>query len=216
MDVGAGRTHAQVCALFERLAEPDRVEAVSMDMSLVFREAVRLCLPQAQIVADHFHVVQHVGKALSRVVRRVASSPAGRSALKGRGHLFLRPQDALTPEQEDTRADLAVLFPEAQAAWQHKEALRHWYATATTATATLGLDTWMVNVEREGPSECREMLAAFRTWREEILAFFLFLPTRISNGFVEGKNNRTKALMRQAYGYRNRRHLRLHILLGAA
>ena len=46
------------------------------------------------------------------------------------------------------------------------------------------------------------------------LAFFQFLPTRISNGFVEGKNNRTKALMRQGYGYRNRQHLRLRILLG--
>jgi transposase len=43
-----------------------------------------------------------------------------------------------------------------------------------------------------------------------------FLPTRLSNGFVEGKNNRTKALMRQGYGYRNRRHLRLRILLEVA
>ncbi|HEX6480223.1 MAG TPA: transposase [Ktedonobacteraceae bacterium] len=49
--------------------------------------------------------------------------------------------------------------------------------------------------------------------KEEILAFFDFLPTRLSNGFVEGKNNRTKALMRQGDGYRNRRHLRLRILL---
>jgi len=55
-----------------------------------------------------------------------------------------------------------------------------------------------------------------RTWREEILNFFVFLPTRISNGFVEGKNNRTKALMRQAYGYRNHQHLRLRILLEVA
>jgi Transposase len=38
----------------------------------------------------------------------------------------------------------------------------------------------------------------------------------ISNGFVEGKNNRLKALRRQGYGYRNRRHLRLRILLGVA
>jgi DDE domain/Transposase len=39
-------------------------------------------------------------------------------------------------------------------------------------------------------------------------------PTRISNGFVEGKNNRTKALMHQAYGYRNFLNLRLRILVG--
>jgi len=31
-----------------------------------------------------------------------------------------------------------------------------------------------------------------------------------------GKNNRTKALMRQGYGYPNRRHLRLRILLEVA
>jgi len=57
-------------------------------------------------------------------------------------------------------------------------------------------------------------LPAFVNWRQEILAFFQFLPTRLSNGFVEGKNNRTKALMRQGYGYRNRQHLRVRILLG--
>ncbi len=49
-----------------------------------------------------------------------------------------------------------------------------------------------------------------------MLAFFDFLPTRLSNGIVSGKNNRSKALMRQGYGYRNRRHLRLRILLGVA
>jgi hypothetical protein len=48
------------------------------------------------------------------------------------------------------------------------------------------------------------------------LAFVDYLPTRLSNGFVEGKNNRTKALMRQGYGYRNRRNLRLRILLAVA
>jgi len=42
-----------------------------------------------------------------------------------------------------------------------------------------------------------------------MLAFFDFLRTRLRNGFVEGKNNRTKTLMHQGYGYRNRRHLRL-------
>jgi len=40
--------------------------------------------------------------------------------------------------------------------------------------------------------------------------------TRLSHGFVEGKNNRTTALMPQGYGYANRRHLRLRIPLEAA
>ncbi len=69
---------------------------------------------------------------------------------------------------------------------------------------------------RPDPDELRRALSAFTAWRDEILAFFAFLPLRLSNGFVEGKNNRTKALMRQAYGYRNRRSLRARILGGAA
>ena len=55
----------------------------------------------------------------------------------------------------------------------------------------------------------------FKNWRQEILAFFQFLPILVSNGFVEGKNNRTKTMMRQAYGYRSHYNLRMRILLGA-
>lgn len=111
---------------------------------------------------------------------------------------------------------MAATFPTLGTAWQLKEALRTWYATATQATAAKGLDAWIARVKREGPAELRKALSAFRNWRDEILAFFDFLPTRLSNGFVEGKNNRTKALMRQGYGYRNRDHLRLHLLLEVA
>jgi transposase len=94
--------------------------------------------------------------------------------------------------------------------------LRTWYATTSAATAAAELDDWIAAVKADGPKEMRKALSAFRNWRREILAFFDFLPTRLSNGFVEGKNNRTKALMRQGYGYRNRQHLRLRILLEVA
>jgi transposase len=216
LDVVVGRTQAQVCPLLERLDEPGRVEAVSMDMSGSFREAVQLCLPRARIVADHFHVVQHVGKALAQVLGRCVRSQEGRAALKGQRYLFLRAVEDLEPEEDATRAELAERFPELDAAWRHKEALRRWYASANDRDAAAGLDAWIAGVEREGPAELVQALSAFRSWRAEILNFFAFLPTRISNGFVEGKNNRTKALMRQAYGYRNHQHLRLRILLEVA
>ncbi len=47
-------------------------------------------------------------------------------------------------------------------------------------------------------------------WRVPILNYF---DVRLTNGFIGGKNNRTKAIMRQAYGYANPTNLRLHILL---
>ena len=216
LDVVVGRTQVQVCPLLDRLDAPERVEAVSMDMSGSFREAVRLCLPRARIVADHFHVVQHVGKALAQVLSRCAHSQEGRVALKGQRHLFLRAAEDLEPEEAERRMQLAERFPDLAAAWQHKEALRRWYASESRSEASAGLDTWIARVERAGPSEFVQALSAFHAWREEILNFFAFLPTRLSNGFVEGKNNRTKALMRQAYGFRNLQHLRLRVLLEVA
>ncbi|GAC1566237.1 MAG: ISL3-like element ISPpu12 family transposase [Ktedonobacteraceae bacterium] len=216
LEVSAGRKKEEVTGVLERLTDCEAVEAVSMDMSSPFREAVQLCLPQARIVADHFHVIQHVGKAVNKVIGRAARSAEGKKALDGQRHLFLRNQEDLSAEEEQTRAALAQAFPEIAVAWQLKEALRTWYATTSAATAAAELDAWIAHVKGEGPTELRKALSAFRNWRHEILAFFDFLPTRLSNGFVEGKNNRTKALMRQGYGYRNRRHLRLRILLAVA
>ena len=172
--------------------------------------------PSARIVADHFQVIQHVGKAGNLVLGRWAKKEEGKQALDGQRHLFLRSQEDLSADEEQTRVTLARTFPEIARAWQLKEALRTWYATASATTAAAGWDAWITAVKRHGPKELREALSAFRTWRQEILAFFDFLPTRLSNGFVEGKNNRTKALMRQGYGYRNRRNLRLRILLAVA
>jgi transposase len=216
IEIAAGRAQEPVTRLLERLDDPDRVEAVSMDMSGSFRAAVELCLPRAVLVADHFHVVQHVGKALARVFGRCAATAEGCGTLKDKRHLFVRAREALSDEDAVERAALAARFPELAAAWRAKEGLRTWYATATAQDAATGLDAWVATVEQEGPTELRQALSAFRTWRAPILAFFTFLPLRLSNGYVEGKNNRTKALMRQAYGYRNRQHLRWRILTQAA
>lgn len=216
LEVSPGRKKDEVSCVLERLTNCDGVEAVSMDMSTPFREAVQLCLPRARIVADHFHVIQHVNKALGKVLGRWAKQEEGKKALAGQRHLFLRNQEDLSAEEEQTRTSLAAAFPEIAVAWQLKEALRTWYATATAETAAAGLTAWIAAVKGHGPTELRKALSAFGNWRQEILAFFDFLPTRLSNGFVEGKNNRTKTLMRQGYGYRNRSHLRLRILLEIA
>ncbi len=198
----------------ERLSDPEAVKAVSMDMSASFRPAVELCLPKAQIVVDHFHVIHHVMKAFKKIVSSWAHKKEGKPLLQGKQHLFFTAKEDLTQEQAQERSQIGEALPCLETAWHLKEALRTWYATATAATAATGLDAWIEQVQKSDFDHLRKALSAFRNWRQEILAFFQFFPMRISNGFVEGKNNRTKALMRQGYGYRNRQHLRLRILLG--
>lgn len=209
--IGSGRTLEEVQKLLERLNDPDAVKAVSMDMSASYRPAVQLCLPKAQIVVDHFHVIQHVMKGFRKVVQSWAKNPEGKTVLEGKQFLFLKAQEDLNQEEQEERQEIAEKLPQLERAWQLKEALRSWYATATTETAEAELNAWIAQVQQEGPEPLRKTLSAFKHWKQEILAFFRF---RISNGFVEGKNNRTKTIMRQGYGSANREHLRLRILLG--
>jgi transposase len=152
-------------------------------------------------------------KGFKKVLQRWAHKKEGKPLLEGNQSLFLRAQEDLTEDQAQERRRIGEHLPLLEMAWLLKEELRAWYATATVTTAAKELDAWIEKVQRQGPDPLRKTLSAFNNWRQEILAFFQFLPTRISNGFVEGKNNRTKALMRQGYGYRNRQHLRLRILL---
>ena len=214
LEVSLGRKLEDVIPLLKRLRHPENVTAVSMDMSASFRPAVQSCLPHAQIVVDHFHVIQHVMKAFCKVVSSWAHKKESQILLYRKQHLFLRAHETLTEEQQQERDRIASRFPALALAWMLKEALRTWYATSTVETAERGLDVWIKLVRDHGPDPMRQALSAFTKWKPEILAFFQFLPTRISNGFVEGKNNRTKTLMRQAYGYRNFQNLRLRILVG--
>lgn len=208
--IGSGRKLEEVQKLLERLKDPDAVKAVSMDMSASYRPAVQLCLPKAQIVVDHFHVIQHVMKGFRKTLHSWARKTEGKALLERKQFLFLKAQEDLTKEEQKERKEIAEKLPQLEYAWQLKEALRSWYAKATEETAEATLDRWIAQVQQDGPDPLRKTLSAFKNWKQEILAFFRF---RISNGFVEGKNNRTKTLMRQGYGFANREHLRLRILL---
>ena len=127
--------------------------------------------------------------------------------------LFLLPCEKLTPEQRQERARIASHLPVLETAWKLKEEGRTWYAEATVQTAEAQLDAWIKRVRETASEDMRKALSAFLNWKADILAFFRFLPTRIFNGYVEGKNHRTKTIMRQGYGSRNLQHLRLRILM---
>ena len=56
----------------------------------------------------------------------------------------------------------------------------------------------------------KALIHTLANWQEEILNYFDY---PISNGFVEGKNNRIKAVKKIAYVYRNMDNFRPRILV---
>jgi transposase len=214
LEVRAGRKLEDVTAVLERRSDPDAVKAVSMEMSASVRPAVPRWLPKAQIVVDHVPVIQHVMKGFQKGLSRWAHKKEGKALVERKQHLFLKAKEDLTEEHAKERIRIGEPLPFLERAWQRKEAFRAWYATAPVAPAAREMDAWIEQVQHQGPEHLRNTLSAFTHGRSEMLALFQCLPVRMSNGFVEGKNHRTKALMRQAYVYCNRLHLRLRMFAG--
>jgi hypothetical protein len=120
----------------------EQVRFVAIDMCTVFKSAIRQALPHAQLVVDHFHVVQLANAAVTEVRRRVTVQVRGRRGRKGNREWELR--NRLTRAAARMSGDLvAELEGELKglpkrigapipAAWNAKEDLRDLLALALT------------------------------------------------------------------------------------
>ncbi len=211
-EVVEGRGCRKVQAYLESFPDPDRVRAVAMDMHEPYREAVQMCLPRAKVVVDHFHVIRHVNRVVDAVrIRLQASSGQARktSSLYRRRYSLLKAREKLADWERPRLAQLLGQHPELRRAWQMKEQFRDWYRSPNRREAEARLKSIEQDAAVAHLVEFDSLRAILTDWREEILNYF---DCRITNGFVEGKNNRIKTIKRMAYGYRNMENFRLRIL----
>lgn len=201
----------------------EQVRFVAIDMSTVFKSAVRQALPHAQLVVDHFHVVQLANATVTEVRRRVTIQVRGRRGRKRDREWQLR--NRLTRSAARMSGDLvAELEGELKglppriglpilAAWNAKEDLLDLLATARTHPDREGVADLLYRFYRRcanaGLPELERLAATVQTWWPEILAF---ISTGITNAGSEATNRVTKTLARDAYGFRNpvNQRLRTH------
>jgi transposase len=196
-----GRSQASAEQLLNQLLAGETVQAVVMDMAEPFRQAVKVCCPRALIVADKFHVLTHVLRALQRVCQQVQPEASRDDALLLRQRaLFTAPPLALTVTQRQQRDRLLATYPRFKAAWQVTQSFRRIYAASSRAEAALALERWWQDVCQHGPEPFLGLRHLLTHWRDELLNYFVY---PVTNGFAEGKNNRIKAIIRAGYGYRN-------------
>jgi len=64
MEVVEGQGQQKVEEYLDKLPELERVKGVAMDMHEPFRQAVQMCLPQAKVVVDKFHLIRGISMVL--------------------------------------------------------------------------------------------------------------------------------------------------------
>lgn len=211
MGIVEGQGKRRVEKYLDSLPQPDRVRAVAMDMHEPFRQAVQMCLPQAKVVVDKFHLIRHINNALDKVGSRLQGGSRRdkrRDLFKSR-YTLLKGAERLADWEKLKLNQLFYRYPELKRAWVLKESFRAWYREADRSRAEEVLGLLEERIAKDSLPEFKELLHTLSNWREEILNYFDY---RITNGFVEGKNNRIKTIKRIAYGYRNMDNFRMRIL----
>jgi transposase len=195
-----------------------KVEVVIMDMSPSFKAAVQQALDKPVIVADRFHFVRYIYWALDGVRRRVQSSwhDYDRKKCKKMRYVFHRNSAKLTKEDYWYLERYLGFSDELKHAYELKESFAAWFIKAKENGPELILqtkellDNFYKQVEASNIPEFLKTIKTLKNWQVEILNSFAY---NYSNGFLEGINNLTKVMKRNAFGFRSFKRFRAKILL---
>ena len=184
-----------------------------MDMWSPYRSAVERHLPQAEIVADRFHVAQNLNRAVTKARRDIQREAPDelKEGLKGSRWVLVKNQANLSEKEQAKLTQLYEISSELKQLHQLKEAFRDIFESdQSREQAALCLATWIEKVRLAGIKALDTFLNTLDHWGQQILNYF---NQRTSQGFVEGMNNRIKLIMRRGFGYCNFDRFSLRILI---
>jgi transposase len=200
-----GKSADTLEAFFDELGPErcQRIEAVSIDMSQAYISAVEERLPHAQIVFDRFHVQALVNKALDETRReewrrlRVDDAQEAKGVKGLRWPLLKNPWN-LTDKQKARLSTLQRDNARLYRAYLLKETFADILSRRQPNVVEAKLRDWLAWASR-----CR--LPAFvgvaRTIRKHFDDIVAYIRLRLTNGLVEGINNKARMLTRRAYGF---------------
>jgi transposase len=212
--VGEQREQASLDAFWEGLsaAQLAGVEAVAMDMWAPYLRSTLAHVPGAadKIVHDPFHLVQHLNEAVNevRAAEHRRLQAAGDDTLKNTRQLWLYGFENLPPSQAPRFQDICYLNLQTARAWGIKEVFRSLWLCATAAQAKRYFEDWYSWAIRSRLEPVKQVARMCQRHLPNILTFF---KHRLTNGPMEGLNNKVQGLIKKAYGYRSKERFKTDI-----
>lgn len=212
--VEEGRNRASLDTFWESLTAEQLagVEAVAMDMWEPYMRSTLEHLPGAagKIVHDPFHLVKYLNEAVNAVRldehRRLQA--AGNDTLKGTRQWWLYGFENV-PAQHGPRFELIrALNLQTARAWGLKEVFRSFWLCGDVKHARSYFAQWYGWAMRSRLEPVKKVARMCKRHLENLLTFFVH---RLTNGPIEGLNNKIQGLIKKAYGYRNKARFKADI-----
>src|SRR5699024_6752400 len=119
-------------------------------------------------------------------------------------HVFYRPYEELSDNQNWYLKRYIGMSDYLKWAYQLKKAYRNWFEESKTigdndlVRIKQRLYQFYELVNDSGIKELQKAIETFKNWQKEILSSFAF---DLHNGYIEGINNQTKVIKRNAFGF---------------
>ncbi|MFQ5691380.1 MAG: ISL3 family transposase [Gemmatimonadota bacterium] len=199
-----GRSAETLGAFFDALGEERAaaIETVTIDMSEGYRKAVEERAPQAKIVYDRFHVQRLASDAVDQVrraqVRDLGVGTEEGQGIKGTRYALLKNPWDLTRKEKQKLSELQRNNARLYRAYLLKETLAQALDYRQPGHARRALEDWLAWASR---SKLAPFVKVARTIREHLDGVVAYLKERLTNGIVEGFNNKLRMIARRAFGF---------------
>jgi transposase len=183
------------------------VRVVVSDGSGSYRSAITQHLGHATHVLDRFHVARWFAAGMIEVRRRIqrvgphGSRPAYEPDIFRSRFLQLTRFDQLSVDRIEALGRVLADRPELEAAWRMLQHLYGIYLAEDSDEANQALAAFIDIYQNTPLIEFDKLVGTLLEWGDEIFAFHD--TGRITNGRIEGTNNRLGVLKRVAYGFVN-------------
>ncbi|MEG4987005.1 ISL3 family transposase [Microcoleus sp. BR0-C5] len=202
----------------------EQIEEVSIDLWKGYRNLVRDLMPNAQVVADRFHVMAQINKELDAqrkrekrqvedLIKKAESSEEKADqekileGLKKSKYVLLKNESDLNEEQKAKLLQVKDVSSTLKSMQELKEKIRRIFEQSNNwFVGLLKLGRWLLEAKKYFPDSQNTIIG----WLDEIIAYFDYKTT---SGVVEGINNKLKLIKRSAYGFRNFENFRVRCLL---
>jgi transposase len=214
-----GRTQEILSKVFESwgIEVLEGIKRVSIDLWNGYRSLVERLMPNVEVIADRFHFMKQINQELDserkkeiREIKEIKDKEKREEKLEGfkkSKYPLLKNEEDLNEDQKERLEKVKSVSPRLAVIHKLKEDFRNIFESSENwATGTLLLLDWMKSAEKYLTESCRTIVR----WFGEITAYF---EHRISNGIVEGINNKLKLIKRSAFGFRNFDNFKLRALL---
>jgi transposase len=215
--IGKDRSQATFEEFFDALGDrADRVQAITLDASSIYKTVAAERIPQATICLDPFHVIGWAGEVIDAAYRAEAPRfPVGDGRPSRRDWRRARHAVRAGAERLDSRhhAILGALRRHSYRlwrTWELKEQLRDLYRTVDPGHAADYLHRWCTAALR---SRIPAYATLVRRIRKHFDAIVAAVQLGLSNSRLEGINAKIRLIQRRGYGHANLDNLTAMIYL---